>query len=156
MRHNIDKIITDLRDALRAELNAAYERGKADEKAELLDFLASSGDLRESDAQYVDSSVLRADNDEDGVSDVIEADIDRKRAPRGLPRVLAERVMKEYEETGCTPAGILEQAQTDYEKMIKLTSIRSELRKGEKDGRYREHGGLWFLTEVDDVNESFG
>lgn len=151
-----DDAMKVIREAADAEIEAAYNRGKADAKAEILALLSTGGANASLRPQEVDSPALNGDNNEVDDSGIEREDGNRKRAPRGLPRALAERVLGTYKGEGCTPADILEHAETDYEKMIKLTSIRSELRKGEQDGRYREHGGVWFLVEDTDIDELLG
>jgi len=152
----LDDAMNAIREATAAEIEAAYNRGKADAKAEILALLSAGGASAVKKPQDVDTSVRSGDNDDDYESDEELEDHGRKRAPRGLPRALAERVLAVYRNEGCTPSDILEHAETDYEKMIKLSSIRSELRKGEQEGRYREHGGIWFLTDGNGLDELLG
>lgn len=71
---------------------------------------------------------------------------ERLRAPRGLPRALIARVLKKSP-NGSTPQQIVDAAETEFEKMIAVSSIRSELRRGQEDNRYLEVDGLWFLME---------
>jgi len=77
----------------------------------------------------------------------------RQRAPRGLPRALTLRVMKENK-NGVTPQQIVDSAETDFEKMIAVSSIRSELRKGEAKNLYVEVDGLWLSAESDEAGDS--
>lgn len=74
----------------------------------------------------------------------------RKRAPKGLPRALTMKAMK-GNSNGVTPQQIAESAETDFEKMIAISSIRSELRKGEVEDRYVEVDGLWHLADPDEA-----
>lgn len=75
-------------------------------------------------------------------------DHDRKRAPRGLPRALTNRVLLSNGDMGgVRPQDIIDAAKTEYERMIAVSTIRSELRKGREDGRYQENNGLWSLTQ---------
>lgn len=152
----LNDVVDKIREMLSAEVEAAYNRGKADAKAEILALLSSDGMKAVHEPQHVDQVITSADDIDSHESEDVHEDQDRKRAPRGLPRALAEKVLTIYGNTGCTAADILEHAETDYEKMIKLTSIRSELRKGEQVGRYQERGGIWYLTDASDIKDVAG
>lgn len=144
----IEAALEALKTAMADDLKAAYEHGKRDAKAEILAILSTGGAVSVEVAQNAGKhgEVVLATISE--APDFTPANHERKRAPRGLPRTLTERALREYLDVGRTPADILDYATTSYEKMIKLSSLRSELRKGEKEGRYREHSGVWFLTEI--------
>ena len=47
---------------------------------------------------------------------------------------------------GLTPPEILERAATDMERLIKLSSILTELRNGRRQGKYELSGGRWSLA----------
>ena len=47
---------------------------------------------------------------------------------------------------GLTPPEILACAATDMERLIKLPSIRTELRNGRGQGKYELSGGRWSLA----------
>lgn len=147
----LNDALNAVHNALSEEIEAAYNRGKADAKAEILALLSSGGVGAVQRTQEVVQTPPEDENGNEDDSDEAHVDNSRKRAPRGLPRALAERVLAAYRSEGCTPADIIEHAETDYERMIKLTSIRSELRRGEEEGRYREHGGIWFLANASAV-----
>lgn len=148
----ITDLIAEANDANARIISKAYELGRAAAKAEILALLSSESGAHHSTAQDVvdaDTTVELSSSTSSDV-EVIDQPTDtetRKRAPRGLPRVLAERVLRDQAGLGTTPAEIIEAAQTDHERMIKLTSIRSELKKGKDEGRYTENGGLWYIIE---------
>ena len=50
---------------------------------------------------------------------------------------------------GQTPPEILARAAGDMERLIKLPSIRTELRNGGKQGKYEQKDGRWFLAGAD-------
>ncbi|MBB4021754.1 MULTISPECIES: hypothetical protein [Actibacterium] len=134
---NIDEIAAIIR---RIE-SAAYERGKVDAKREMLAHLTS-----------VDSDIKApvAEPRAHKVSDPVHIDdrpaSERKRAPKGIvPRFVMEVLASN---PGLTPKEISNRAATDFEKMIKATSIRSELRNGKASGKYREDSGRWFLAQT--------
>jgi hypothetical protein len=81
------------------------------------------------------------DEDEDEAPDET-----RRRAPRGLVRVLITRSLTEVAPRGLTTNEFKDRAKDDVERMISMGSIRNELRRGAADGRYREEGGRWFLV----------
>ena len=59
--------------------------------------------------------------------------------PRFVEQVLRDR-------PGLTPPEILACAATDMERLIKLASIRTELRNGRGQGKYELNGGRWSLA----------
>jgi hypothetical protein len=122
----IEEIIRAEQKRLEAVLRAAYDAGREDAKRDMLAVL--SGEATE---------YGRLAASEEG---------DRKRAPKGLPRRLVTRVLADMDLIGSTPQSIAEAAVTEHEKMIAVSSIRGELRKGEEEGRYREERGYWYLT----------
>lgn len=77
---------------------------------------------------------------------------ERKRAPRGLPRALTIRVLKQSPD-GVTPQQIADAAETDFEKMIAVSSIRGELRKGQEENRYLEVNGVWRLADKNEAED---
>lgn len=125
----IEDIITAEQKRLEGVLRAAYDAGKADAKTEMLAVL--SGERQD----------MPASSSEDRSSES-----GRKRAPRGLPKKLTKRVLKENAIYGSTPQDILDAATDEFEKMISISSIRSELRKGLKEGAYKEADGKWYLA----------
>ena len=80
-----------------------------------------------------------------------------RRAPRGTPRRLINRILSERPD-GVTAYDIQKFAETDDEKLVAITSIRDKLRLGAKDGVYLEKDGLWFFganaERISDVDES--
>lgn len=86
----------------------------------------------------------------DETSDDIEEDDapsgQRKRAPRGLVRVVVTRSLNEAAPAGLTTNDFKDKSRDDLERMISVGSIRNELRRGAAEGRYREEGGRWFLA----------
>ena len=120
---------------------AAYERGKADAKRELLAYLR--GPLMASKPKSSLISMGSATSEDTSGKTGRQ---DRQRAPRGIVRKLVTRVMRERGNLGMTPAQFIGHAATDGERMVKPASVRSELRAGRKRGRYRHDGDLWFLA----------
>ncbi len=68
----------------------------------------------------------------------------RKRAPRGLAPRFVEQGLRDH--PGSTVQEILGLAATDAERLIRLSSIRTELRNGRKQGRYELRDGRWSLA----------
>lgn len=123
---NIENIISAERKRLEGVIRAAYDAGWEDARADMLRTLAG-------ESQGVDNSG----------KDVQGGDV-RRRAPRGLPKKFTERVVAENYLYGVTPQGISDAAITDEEKMISVSSIRNELRKGRDSNRFYEDKGRWF------------
>lgn len=124
--------------ALVAEIEAeAYARGRADARKELLDLLGSGGvgaprakSSRGRKAGTTAAPKRRASG--------------RKRAPKGSVPRFVEQALRE--QPGLTPPEILARAATDMERLIKLGSIRTELRNGRQQGRYELSDGRWSLA----------
>ena len=131
---------SDKLSALVTEIEAeAYARGQADARKELLDVLGSGGvrapraTSRGQKARTAAAPKRRARG--------------RKRAPRGSVPGFVEQALRDR--PGLTPPEILERAATDMERLIKLSSILTELRNGRRQGKYELSGGRWSLAAPD-------
>ena len=124
-----------------AEIEAeAYARGQADAKAELLNLLGA-GTL-----QRVGRKASRGESAK-SPSPRKRRSAGSKRAPKGSVPRFVEKALRNH--PGQTPPEILARADDDMERLIKLPSIRTELRNGGKQGKYRQSDGRWFLTGTD-------
>lgn len=127
--------------ALITEIEAeAYARGRADARKELLDLLgtgtgrsAGAKPSRGRPAKPSAAPKRRASG--------------RKRAPKGSVPRFVEQALRDN--PGQTPPEILARTADDMERLIKLTSIRTELRNGGKQGKYEQKDGRWFLAGPD-------
>ena len=63
-----------------------------------------------------------------------------------MPRFVEQALR---DQPGQTPQEILARAADDMERLIKLPSIRTELRNGGKQGKYEQNDGRWFLAGAD-------
>ena len=132
-RTNADKL-----SALIADIEAeAYARGQADAKKEILDLLGTGGERiarakapRGRRAKAAAAPKRRASG--------------RKRAPKGSVPRFVEQALRD--QPGLTPPEILARAATDMERLIKLPSIRTELRNGRRQGKYELNSGRWSLA----------
>lgn len=123
----------------------AYKRGRADEKREILKLLGGNvSPADSSERQHEDFTASPAANSDTAITDKTGIpNPSRKRAPRGLVGKLITKAIKRAP-SGLTPIEIEGHAETDEEKMIKVSSIRGELKR--REGKlYRESGGRWFL-----------
>ena len=124
--------------ALIEEIQAeAYARGQADAKKEILDLLGSAG------AQVARAGVSRGRRAKKAEPKTRRAS-GRKRAPKGSVPRFVEQALRE--QPGLTPPQILERAATDMERLIKLPSIRTELRNGRRQGKYELNDGRWSVS----------
>ena len=132
---NADKL-----SALIAEIEAeAYARGQADARRELLGLLgagtagrATAGRTRAKPAKSA-APKRRARG--------------RKRAPKGSVPRFVEQALRDR--PGQSPQEILARAASDMERLIKLPSIRTELRNGRRQGKYELNDGRWSLAPSD-------
>ena len=121
--------------ALIAEIEAeAYARGRSDARKALLDILGAGGE-RASPAGARRGRPGAAAKRRVGGS---------KRAPRGLAPRFVEQALRDH--PGSTVQEILGLAATDEERLIRLLSIRTELRNGRTQGRYELRDGRWSLA----------
>ena len=145
------EIIIRLRQAIADAEQRGYQRGVRETMDKIQSLVmpdattaASSSDVREATAS-VDTDDGEADDNSDTVKE-------RKRAPKGLVRKVIKRALEAT--PGLTPAEIEATAQDEFEKMIRASSYRSELRKGREAGLYREDDGKWFLVENEKAEDS--
>lgn len=115
----------------------AYARGRADARKELFDVLGAGG-VRA--PRTKPSRGRRAKTD----AAPKRRASGRKRAPKGSVPRFVDKALRET--PGLTPPEILARAATDDERLIKLPSIRTELRNGRGQGRYEVSGGRWSLA----------
>ena len=128
-------------DALLAEIEAAaYERGRADARKELLDALASEGKrpARTSGSPGKRSRKRAAAKRSPGR---------RGRAPRGTVPPFVERVLRAH--PGSAAGEILARAASDAERSVSLSSIQTHLHVGRTRGRYEATDGRWSLAGGD-------
>lgn len=118
---------------------AAYERGKADAKRELLEFLGQKeADIAHS-PRHIEQVKPNTAHDQQRPAD------ERKRAPKGIVPKFVKRVLGSVPH-GLSPQEMRAYAENDFERMIKPASIRSELRNGKKAGQYTDRNGKWYLV----------
>ena len=130
--------VSDKLAALVAEIEAeAYARGQADARKELLDVLGAGG-VRAPRAKASRGRRAKADAAPKRRSS------GRKRARKGSVPRFVEQALRET--PGLTPPEILARAATDDERLIKLPSIRTELRNGRGQGKYELSDGRWSLA----------
>lgn len=137
---------------------AAYERGKADAKREILAHLTAMDDGKAataaSDSDTSQREVASEPSQPRPETAAVHPASERQRAPKGIvPRFVSHVLTND---PGRTPRSIQDRAETDMEKMIKLASIRSELRQGRDSGRYRDVDGRWYLVRDGEEDEAEG
>jgi len=115
--------IMDLIERLKAD---EYSRGQADARRELLTLL--------SPAKAATSSAAPRKKRSTG----------GKRAPKGTVPAFVNRVLGET--SGVTVQEIMASAKGANERMAKMVSVRNQLQKGEKEGRYVNKSGKWSLS----------
>ena len=124
-----------------AEIEAeAYSRGQADARTELLNLLGAGTWQRAGAKTSGRGSAKSAPARKRRSSG-------RKRAPKGSVPRFVEQALRDR--PGQTPQEILARAADDMERLIKLPSVRTELRNGGKRGKYEQNGGRWFLAGTD-------
>lgn len=159
---SIDSRLNEIINALHEELEHAcrdaelrgYQRGQADAKSEILAVLQSKivREVQDVGVNVQQLGLLEQHVDSvppTGFAAAIPADdapeAERKRAPKGLPQKLVDRVLGARND-GVTPKDIAAAAETNNERMIKESTIRGELRKGRVEGRYEERNKRWYRS----------
>lgn len=79
---------------------------------------------------------------------------EKRRAPKGTAMTLCDRVLTSRAPAGLPVNGIVNAAETDDEKQVEASSVRSHLRRYEKQGRYEERGGIWYLGPKHEGNKT--
>jgi hypothetical protein len=142
--HYAAEIISIIRKAEEAAYRRGYEEGQADKAAEIMKVLNAIPEIA---TDHDESASTPSPSEGKKITDTTDIE-GRKRAPRGLVPKFISRVLTET--PGLTPKEILESAQSDYERMIKPASIRSELRKP----MYESRDGRWYLVSVEAEGKS--
>ena len=132
----------------RMEANVAesYARGKEDAKRELMEFL--NGKTQPAVELRKPTPVIVRDRP-------VKPPGERQRAPKGSVVKFINRVLTSADQ-GLTPQEIQTYASDEYERMIKVASIRGDLRAGRNAGRYNEQRGQWFLVKDGGNGEAEG
>lgn len=135
---NLDAEIQEISDRIARLVRDAYKRGAND----AIDRMVRAARSDRDDVEQASATVERDDVEERG---------SRKRAPKGSVDALVTRALGNG--ASKTPDEIKAQAATDHERMIALPSIRSHLRKGETEGRYRKEGGRWYAINTGSIEK---
>ncbi|MCY4551531.1 MAG: hypothetical protein OXC28_24570 [Defluviicoccus sp.] len=123
--------------SLIAEIEAeAYARGQADARREFLDAIGTPG------GQLAGAKAGRGSRGKQAAPKRKPGG--RKRAPRGSVPGFVERALQGGQ--ALAPPEILERAATHMERLIKLASVRTELRNGRRTGKYELKDGRWSLA----------
>ena len=117
----------------------AYERGRSDAIDAMLQ-AAAGAKQQVSGPAHTSALVVADDADDDG----------RKRAPRGSAERVIRRAIAGAGSAGATVAQMLDARKGELEMMLADSSIRGELRRGEKADpqKYVEIDGRWFTDLV--------
>jgi hypothetical protein len=126
----LDDAIRDLAERMVNLVHEAYRRGEADALERVVQ-AARSGQMQ----------VTEAPDTLSGRGEITSHE-ERKRAPKGTVGVLVDRALNNG--SGKTPDEIKASATGDHEQMVAVASIRSHLRAGADQGRYRKQGYRWF------------
>lgn len=152
---SVDKIANDIRAALATAERQGYDRGVAEgyERgvAETMQKIQSL--VMGATSQPVSGHKVAVGTSEDAAPSAPDSPHkERQRAPKGLVRKVIVRELQRL--PGLTPSEIEAGAEGELEEMISSSSYRSELRKGLKEGTYREEGGKWFLADQEKAEDS--
>ena len=141
----MDKSVMDELAAIikRAE-DGAYARGRADANKDLLAHLSAQATPAKRAAPQPEKTLTKGE--EKAIPRIRPLEGVRLRAPRGVVPAFVSRVLSK--QPNVTPKEILAHVETEFERMIKPPSLRSELRNGRKQGRYRSEFGRWSLANT--------
>jgi hypothetical protein len=124
MMSDIDKALASLKRMFEAE----YSRGARDAFQRFMD-VAHTGKLGRTKRK--------------GVKRKARKGLPKRRAPRGAPRALVERVLKSK---AASAREIAAAARNPIERRVSASAIRLELNRGKKERRYRVSKGKWSIT----------
>jgi hypothetical protein len=119
----------------RGLLEQAYEHGAKDALKRIVD-VAQSHDATKAEAKRGRPNGVKA-RAATGI---------KRRAPRGAPRALVERVIKSKGAVGASASEIASAAESTVEKSVSTSAIRLELNRGKKERRYKVAKGKWRST----------
>ena len=144
MSANLQKLIDRYPGANPMVLTEAYNLGCSDTKDALFQML----DKRPIPAVTRKPEKAEIDNS-DLVGSVILRRIplaDRKRAPRGLAKIMVDRALalSSTGKKGITSAGVVAMAQDAAEKMVSVSAIKNEFRAARDDDRAELRDGRWW------------
>jgi hypothetical protein len=120
--------------AIRKTVADAYERGGQDAVSKIM--AAASGLAADKDGS--------APNQTPSPERPFGHEPARKRAPRGSVGRLVARVIDEKRMEGAVAADFPAARKDGMEAMIRVSSIRSELQRGESAGEYESRDGRWY------------
>lgn len=135
----LDNRLSQVEKIFNAAVNEAYERGRKDALAAIM--LAASAQVKPSSAE-IDQRPISKPHD----SKLLEPNFGRVRAPRGSVEVVIKRTIENSGGNGASVREMMESRVGDGEMMIVDSSIRSQLRRGQRSGEYIEINERWFLA----------
>ena len=103
------------------------------------------GEIRDEVRQEVRDRILSVAMEEPLVAEATARKSDRARAPKGTVPRLCDRTLVAIYPQGLTVNRIVDSAQDECERLVDQSSVRSHLRRFEKEGRYEERAGVWYL-----------
>ena len=136
------RIMDEFAAAIKRVEDEAYARGKADAKKDLLAYLSTQAPS----VKPVAPQPEKTETAERNKPRILTPAKARERAPKGIVPALVSRVLSKHSDL--TPKEILAHAETEFERMIKPPSLRSELRNGRTEGRYHSEFGRWSLANT--------
>ena len=136
------RILEEIAAAVKRVEDDAYARGKADAKKDLLSYLSTEAPSVKPVAPQPEKTKA-AERNKTRAPTSARA---RERAPRGIVPAFVFRVLSKHSDL--TPKQILAHAETEFDRMIRPPSLRSELRNGRDQGRYRSEFGRWSLAST--------
>ena len=131
----------------------AYEQGKADAKREMLTYLTTDATMQPpAEAQPKGADATTPVTESPPRSSNVAAR--KSPVPRGTPEKLIRRALSSR--AGLTANEILEQAANKFERQIHPQSLRNELIRGRRAGRYRDVDNRWYLVDAAGKDEAEG
>ena len=136
------RILDEIAAVIKRVEDDAYARGKADAKKDLLAYLSTQAPSVKAVAPQPEKTEA-AERNKPRILTPASA---RERAPKGIVTAFVSRVLSKHSDL--TAKEILAHAETEFERMIKPTSLRSQLRIGREQGRYHSEFGHWSLAKT--------
>lgn len=142
----IEQALALIEAAIQAASEEAYNQGRRDALKEIV--TAASATMKQLPPL---ADETRGHKEEEGIE---ASEAGRKRAPRGSAERVIRRAMEHDKDgNGVSVADIMFFRRGEEEMMLAESSIRGELRRGEKADppRYVEDSGRWYLLDYGDT-----
>lgn len=131
-------------DIIRKAIADAYERGRADAVSAMMNAVAGNSLPTPQNEIITQTKVVSTENQI--ALQASAASTERQRAERGSVGRVIQRTLQQKGPSGALVSDIVAARAGELENMIAESSIRGELRRGQRRGEYIEKSGRWYSS----------